>query len=53
MVEAVPDSQLQTESQIDEVFKRGVLIPFKAQCRLAFERMPLFSSEFNFSRIDF
>ena len=31
MVEAaVPESQLQTESQINEVFKRGVLIPFKA-----------------------
>ena len=32
MVEAV-DSQLQqTESQIEEMFKRGVLIPFKANC---------------------
>lgn len=32
MVEA--DSQLQqTESQIEEMFKRGVLIPFKANCK--------------------
>ncbi len=29
----VPDSHLQTESQINEVFKRGVLIPFQAQCK--------------------
>jgi len=33
MVEAVPESHLQTESQIDQVFKRGVLIPFNAQCK--------------------
>jgi len=36
MVEAVPESQLQTESQINEVFKRGVLIPFKAQWKAFF-----------------
>ena len=34
MVEAVPDTQLQsTESVIGEYFKRGILIPFKAQCK--------------------
>lgn len=33
MVEAVPDS---TEYQIEQVFKRGVLIPFKAQWKAFF-----------------
>ena len=39
MVEAIPAEELaqpaltQTESQIEEMFKRGVLIPFKASCK--------------------
>ena len=39
MVEAIPVEELvqpaltQTESQIEEMFKRGVLIPFKATCK--------------------
>ena len=32
MVEAVGSPLQQTESQIEEMFKRGVLIPFKANC---------------------
>ena len=27
------NNMLRTEIQIEEVFKRGVLIPFKAQCK--------------------
>ena len=34
MVEASDNQLQQTESQIEEMFKRGVLIPFKANCRL-------------------
>ena len=33
MVEAVGSPLQQTESQIEEMFKRGVLIPFKANCK--------------------
>lgn len=33
MVEAVGSPLQQTESQIEELFKRGVLIPFKANCK--------------------
>lgn len=45
MVEAVGSPLQQTESQIEELFKRGVLIPFKANCEYSLAYLLLYPND--------